>query len=107
MMLIEPPSTSHRPTVCESTPGAFAISIVKWTCGFCHFHSETTPRYSTFLSMSNIANEWCAATDMDASTKPTTARPTRALVFMRTSTAMLNPRSFLDGLLRRDDRLLL
>src|SRR5262245_40129586 len=56
--------------------------------------------------MSNSANEWCAATDTDASAKPTTARPTRGLVFIRTST-MLNSRSFLDGLLRRDDRLLL
>src|SRR5262245_57705063 len=35
------------------------------------------------------------------------ARPTRGLAFMRTSTAILNPRSFLDRLLRRDDRLLL
>src|SRR5262245_32540493 len=44
---------------------------------------------------------------MDASAKPRTTSPTRELAFMCASTARLNPRSFLDGLLRRDDRLLL
>src|SRR4029450_9914722 len=51
--------------------------------------------------MSNIANEWCAATETVAIAKPARARPTRELVFMRASTALLNRRSFLDCLLRR------
>src|SRR3954465_6690195 len=105
MMLTEPPSTSHTPTVCGSTPGFLGISSVKCTCGFCHFHSLTMPRYSTFLSISNIAKEWCAASDADASAKPAIARP-RPLTFMRTSrrTAVS---TLLDDLFGRNDRLLL
>src|SRR4029450_10950845 len=77
MMLIEPPSTSQRPACFGSL-----MSMVKCTCGFCHFHSETTPRYSTSFSISNIANEWCAATDADASAKAASARPTCLRILM-------------------------
>src|SRR5262245_35862641 len=57
--------------------------------------------------MSNIAKEWCAATETQASARPTAASPIRERVFMCGPPQRLNPRSFLDGLLRRDNRLLL
>src|SRR6476620_9019883 len=75
MMLTDPPSTSHTPIVCGSTPGCLVTSSVKCTCGFCHFHSSMTPLYSTSLSISNIAKEWCAASDAEASANPMIARP--------------------------------
>src|SRR3954462_14514779 len=103
MMLTDPPSTSHRPTDSGSMPGCFVTSSVKCTCGFCHFHSLTTPRYSTSLSIWNIAKEWCAAIDTDARAKPTITRPTR-LILMRTSRTTA-ARTSLDDLFGRNDGL--
>src|SRR4051812_13312239 len=105
MMLTDPPSTSHRPTHSGSMPGCFVTSSVKCTCGFCHFHSRTTPRYSTSLSIWNIAKEWCAASDTEARAKSTTARPTRPIL-IRTS-AITATRASLYDLFGRDDRLFL
>src|SRR4029453_4744280 len=104
MMLTDPPSTSHRPTVFGSTPGCFVTSTVKCTCGFCHFHSLTMPRYSTSLSISNIAKEWCAESDTEASTRTRIASTTRLLLIEPSRAAA---RTSLDDLFRRHDRLLL
>ena len=38
-MLVEPPSTSQRPTVAGSTPGPGLTSMVRWTCGLIHLNS--------------------------------------------------------------------
>src|SRR3954454_9365822 len=105
MMLTDPPSTSHRPTDSGSMPGCFVTSSVKCTCGFCHFHSLTMPRYSTSLSIWNIAKEWCAPSDAEARAERIIARPTRPM-FIRTSRMTATRASFY-YLLGRNDRLLL
>src|SRR5688500_17677803 len=69
MRLIAEASTVHVPTVDGSAAPA-AIVMTTWLCGFCHRYSFTTPRYVTFLAMSNIAREWWASVGAAAKKTP-------------------------------------
>src|SRR5215471_5151882 len=78
MTLIAEASTVHFPSVDRSAAPAPTLTTM-WLWGFCHRYSSTTPRYVTFLAMSNIAREWWASVGAAARAIPTgTAKASNA-----------------------------
>src|SRR4029453_16539185 len=80
MMLVLAHSMSHSPTNFGSTPGAASTFRMMWPCGLIQYHSATDPFSVTILSLSNIANEWCALTVPDATRMTTAAAKSRQML---------------------------
>ena len=84
MMLIEPPSTSHVPDGLRiDARRAGLTSTLKCTCGFCHFHSVTTPLIlDVLLHVEHRERVVGGDGDTDASANADHGEPDRDLLVM-------------------------